>query len=166
MHIRAEQPVDINANRAVLVDSFGGQEEADLVDALRADGDLEYSFIAELANADSDGDFVVGQLALSILKAPLKALSLAPVGVIPSERNIGMGSALINASLTEAAADGFEIVFVLGNPDYYSRFGFSLKEAEPFTSIYSGSHFMALWLGEARMPPAELIYPRAFADLD
>jgi putative acetyltransferase len=36
---------------------------------------------------------------------------------------------LIEAGLTEAAAQGWEAVFVLGDPAYYGRFGFAAAPA-------------------------------------
>ena len=164
MQVRSEQAADKAAIRSVLIDAFGEPGEADLVDALRNDGDLAYSLVAEID--DTEGQSLVGQIAISRLKSPVKVLALAPIGVCHSHQNQGIGSALVEMAVSMAAKDGFEIMFVLGNPDYYTRFGFSLKDAEPFETEYSGPHFMAFWLGEARVPPAPLIYPKAFTDLD
>jgi len=41
---------------------------------------------------------------------------------------------------------GWQGVFVLSNPEYYSRFGFDAILASGFKSPYSGSHLMALVL--------------------
>lgn len=163
MQICAERPADSANICHVLTDAFGQSDEACLVEQLRLDGDLVYSLVAKDIN---NGHSLIGHIALSRLVLPQKALALAPVGVIHSCQNRGIGAALINSALARATDDGFDVVFVLGNPDYYSKFGFSLEMAEPFESDYSGPHFMALWLGAARQPPGKVIYPKAFDDLE
>jgi predicted N-acetyltransferase YhbS len=50
---------------------------------------------------------------------------LAPVGVAPVAQGRGIGGALIRAGLKRLAADDTRLVFVLGHPGYYPRFGFS-----------------------------------------
>lgn len=53
-----------------------------------------------------------------------EAISFGPVSVRPHWQKKGIGSALIQYSLTKAAAAGFGAVFITGAPGYYSRFGF------------------------------------------
>jgi putative acetyltransferase len=50
---------------------------------------------------------------------------LAPVGVLPDEQGHGTGAALIRAGI-ETARALWPLLFVLGNPAYYGRFGFAL----------------------------------------
>jgi len=52
---------------------------------------------------------------------------LAPLAVIPEEQNRGTGGQLIEKGLQILAQKGVKLVFVLGHPNYYPRFGF--KEA-------------------------------------
>ena len=56
-------------------------------------------------------------------------------------------------------------MFVLGNPIYYSRFGYSLLAAQPFESDYSGPYFMALRLSADGPIGGKVRYPAAFDDL-
>ena len=49
---------------------------------------------------------------------------LAPVGVLPENQNEGVGSSLIQQGLAECRDAGVDAVVVLGDPEYYSRFGF------------------------------------------
>jgi putative acetyltransferase len=69
--------------------------------------------------------------------------------------------------LAIARATGEELVFVLGEPDYYARFGFSAATAAPFASPYAGPYFMALALrpGFALPEAGEANYARAFSGL-
>ena len=71
----------------------------------------------------------------------------------------------IEAAKAIARATGEELIFVLGEPDYYRRFGFSAETARPFTSAYSGPYFMALALKPGFTPPklGRADYAPAFA---
>ena len=49
---------------------------------------------------------------------------MAPLAVLPEYQRKGIGTRLIERGLQELNAAGHGIVFVLGNPLYYQRFGF------------------------------------------
>ncbi len=51
-------------------------------------------------------------------------MALAPVGVLPEYQNRGIGSRLIRAGLETCGEAGYDAVVLLGEPGYYSRFGF------------------------------------------
>ena len=53
------------------------------------------------------------------------ALLLGPLAVGQTWRGRGFGGALISHSLARAKALGHGAVLVIGDPDYYRRFGFS-----------------------------------------
>lgn len=53
-----------------------------------------------------------------------EALLLAPISVILEFRNKGIGSELINESFRLAKKMGYTVVFLVGDPAYYHRFGF------------------------------------------
>lgn len=142
--VRPETSVDRSAIRRIIEAAFDQPDEADLVEALRSDGVISHSLVAV------DHGQIIGHLALSSLKSPDRALALAPVSVLPSHQNCEIGSTLIMQSLELARSDGFDLVFVLGNPRYYSRFGFSVETAKPFPCPFAGPHFMAQWLNEFR----------------
>jgi putative acetyltransferase len=120
--VRVERPEDRAAIRRVHEAAFGRPDEADLVDALRADGDL----VPELCLvAERDGE-VVGHVAFSRarLDAGVEVLALAPVGVLPEHQGQGAGAALNRTALERAAETPFPLVVVLGHAAYYPRFGF------------------------------------------
>jgi putative acetyltransferase len=56
---------------------------------------------------------------------------------------------------------------VLGDPEYYRRFGFAPETAAPFASPYAGPFLMALRLHEGIALPASgrADYARAFSTL-
>lgn len=160
MRLREELGTDIAAIRAVVLDAFGQRQEADLVDALRDAGDLALSLMAERHGR------VIGYLGLSRLKSPRRALALAPVAVATVHQRRGVGSRLIRFGLEWARGAGHDIVFVLGEPAYYARFGFSAELAARFPCRYAGPAFMALCLGDGRVKPGPVVYANAFGDLE
>jgi putative acetyltransferase len=120
--VRVEGPDDHAAVHEVHVAAFGRPVEADLLDALRADGDLvpELSLVAE-----QDG-VIVGHVAFSRASVAdgIPVLVLGPVGVRPEHQRRGIGAALIREGLERAAATDAAFVVLLGHPAYYPRFGF------------------------------------------
>jgi putative acetyltransferase len=160
MIIRTELRGDEAAVASVVARAFGQADEARLVEQLRADGDAAISLVALL------DDLVVGHVMLSRMLAPFRALGLAPLSVEPEHQRTGIGRALVGEALSLAGKQGWEAVFVLGDPAYYGRFGFRVDLARGFLSPYAGPHLMALPLRE-RLPADEggVDYAPAFASL-
>jgi len=103
--------------------AFGRQAEADLVDELRAKGGHLVSLVAE------DGGEIVGHVLLTPVAVEgseeiFECAALGPVAVAPARQGEGIGTALIEAALTQVVALTYDVVFVLGDPSYYERFGF------------------------------------------
>jgi putative acetyltransferase len=164
--IRPATPNDEAAIRAVHEAAFPTPLEAGLVEALTTDGDAVISLIA------AAGDAVLGHVLLSRMRVVgdgrnYRALGLGPVGVTPAEQKRGIGAALIEAGLEAARARNEELVFVLGEPAYYRRFGFAARTAAPFSSPYAGPYFMALATGSGIPLPAQgrAAYAPAFSRL-
>ncbi|KXF76054.1 acetyltransferase [Paramesorhizobium deserti] len=57
--------------------------------------------------------------------APVQALLLGPLAVNPSAEGLGIGSALMRHAIAEAARLGHGAILLVGDPEYYARFGFS-----------------------------------------
>jgi putative acetyltransferase len=159
--IRGEKTGDHEALRSLLLEAFPGPDEADLVERLRAAGDAEIALVAEA------GGQIAGQVMFSRMKAPFSALGLAPVAVDQRFRRHGIAAGLISAGLERAREEGWQGVFVLGEPGYYARFGFSAEMAAGFASPYAGPYLMALPLQGAALPAASgrIDYAPAFAAL-
>jgi putative acetyltransferase len=51
-------------------------------------------------------------------------VGVAPLAVVPSHHHEGIGTALMTELLGRAERAGLPFVVLLGNPDYYGRFGF------------------------------------------
>ncbi|WP_072391287.1 N-acetyltransferase [Hyphomicrobium sp. CS1GBMeth3] len=162
MRIAPETLALRNAIRTTLLAAFPTSLEADLVDRLREAGDIEIGLVSIEEAA------VIGYIAFSRLDAPIKALGLGPVAVVPERQRGGVGSALIRAGLEHAKAAGWQAVFVLGYPAYYHRFGFETDTATGFSSPYAGPYFMATSLSNEslRAKSGRVAYPPAFDGLE
>ena len=161
MEIRSESPNDYSQVREIHLKSFPDVTEADLVDQLRVDGDAVISLVAH------ENDQLVGHVMFSRMSAPFRALGMAPVAVLPDWRRQGIAAALIRSGIEQARADGWEGIFVLGDPDYYQRFGFSARMAEGFSSPYAGPYLMVLSLQSSKLPiqVGQIEYALAFEGL-
>ena len=164
--IRGEKSEDLAAIRAVNTMAFGRVDEANLVDALRNQGFYRLPLVA-VASEMVVGHILFSELQIVHCDSPVNALALAPLAVLPAFQRRGIGSALVRQGLKLCAEQGHRIVFVLGSPNYYSRFGFSGGLARPLTSPYAGDAFMALELASGALEGVigEVEYARPFADL-
>ncbi|GAA2440407.1 N-acetyltransferase [Actinomadura vinacea] len=119
---RPETGRDVPAVRRVVLAAFPTSEEADLVDALRAD----LAWLPGLSwVAETPGGEVAGYALLTRCRVGgADALALAPVAVPPRYQKRGAGGAVTRAALRAAAERGEPLVVVLGHPEYYPRFGF------------------------------------------
>ena len=164
--IRPAEPADAAAIRAVHEAAFPTVVEAELVEALEREGDVVVSLVAE-RQGEIVGHVLLSRMRVTADGRAMSALGLAPVGVLPGFQGGGIGTALIEGALGIARATGEELVFLVGEPDYYRRFGFSAAAAAPFASPYAGPWFMALALRPGFAPPArgEAAYARAFSNL-
>lgn len=125
--IRPERSADYDEIELVVEAAFAGAEHTDgdehrLVRRLRESAE----YIPELAlvAVDSDGH-VAGYLMMSeIAVGAAKALALAPLAVRPDCQRRGSGSRLIAAAHEAARELGYGVSVVLGEPAYYSRFGY------------------------------------------
>ena len=64
------------------------------------------------------------------------AVILAPLAVIPNFQSQGVGGQLIKKGLQILAESGVELVFVLGYPQYYTRYGFIPAGIQGLTASY------------------------------
>ena len=133
--VRAENREDRGAVRRVNELAFDGAGEANLVDALRENEPAHVSLVAE-----EDGR-VVGHIFFSPVTVEsggesFEAVGLAPMAVLPEFQNRGVGSQLVRRGLEECARRGHEVVFVLGHPEFYPRFGFTPAKAQGLACEY------------------------------
>ena len=131
MRLRSESAADRAAIASVERAAFGQDLEAAIVDRVRDDGHRHWSLVAE------EDDAIVGHALFSEVRldpaVPSLALAaLGPIGVFPDLQRLGIGSALVREGLRVLAAAGVHAVFLLGEPEYYGRFGFTLAGPRGF----------------------------------
>ena len=137
---------------SVHTNAFPTLSEARLVEKLELSGDAILSLIA-VVDAMIVGHVLFSQMDVTGDGKPIAAAGLAPVAVLPAFQRRGIADALIREGLRRLPKHGMVLSFVLGNPDYYGRFGYSVKAATPFESPYAGPHFMALGLDTTAILP-------------
>jgi putative acetyltransferase len=126
--IRPEGPFDADGIRSLNRAAFEGEAEARLVDLLR---EHERNIVSLVA---VDEGRVVGQVLFTEVSitpaAPYKGVGLAPMAVLPSRQNRGIGTQLGHKGLALCRELGYDFAVVLGHTQYYPRFGF--KKASDF----------------------------------
>lgn len=146
MPVRLESPADYEAIRQVNLLAFANGPEARLVDELRVGGYVPLSLVAD-NNGQIVGHIMFSDLLIQTSDGIVNALALAPVAVAPNHQRQGIGSSLVSEGLRLCTERGHRIVVVLGHPEYYPRFGFTAKSAEPLICpFHSGPELMALEL--------------------
>ncbi len=146
--IRPERAADAPALRALHLAAFAPSAlEAEILDALRADGDL----VPALSLVALRDDEPAGHVAISRAQVappdgpPVGVLALGPIGVLPALQRQGVGSALMRATLAAAAGTAWPLIALLGHADYYPRFGFEPAGALGIACPYPAApeHWMA-----------------------
>jgi len=89
------------------------------------------------------------------------ALLLGPLAIRPDHHGRGIGRALVFSTLADAEAMGHEIVFLVGDPAYYSRFAFALAPARIVMPGERPERLQYRLLGEGRLPDAASTILRA-----
>ncbi|MCA9297686.1 MAG: N-acetyltransferase [Phycisphaerales bacterium] len=164
MSIRTEAPEDRDAIHRLLVECFPTDGEANLVDRLRADGDLVISLVALVDHQ------IVGHVACSPVTTARGAtgLGLAPIAVATTHRRQGIAAHLVESAHDLAHAMGHAWIVVLGDPAYYARFGYAPASTHGLVDAYGGGDaFQVLALCDGAVPTGDGLveYARAFASL-
>ncbi len=134
--IRNETPEDFAMISEVTIEAFRplGFEtlnEPYVIEALRADGALTISLVAEIDHR------VIGHIAFSpatVSDGTPGWFALGPVSVLPEYQRTGIGRALIWAGLERLKAMHAKGCCLVGHPDYYGKVGF----IHPIDFYYEG----------------------------
>jgi len=113
---------DHDALHGLIASAFERDDEAQLMRKLWSECAVEIEMVAETGGA------VVGYCAFTPIscKPDLDGLllGLGPLAVAPEHQRQGVGAALVQKGLQECRTRNARLVAVLGDPDYYARFGF------------------------------------------
>jgi predicted N-acetyltransferase YhbS len=143
VHIRRSKDVDLKAICDTVSDAFDESEHeekeiANLVLDLLADPTAK-PFLSLVAFAEEP---IVGYILFTKVQIVnsdqgVSASILAPLAVKSAYQNMGIGSLLVNKGIKQLRDMGFELVFVLGHPTYYPKFGFTPAGKVGFETPYS-----------------------------
>ena len=166
LQLRHETPDDIAAIEAVTIAAFADAQhtshiEQFIVHALRAAGELTLAIVAE------EHGQVVGHVALSPVtitddlgRKAAGWYGLGPISVLPQRQGHGIGSHLMEHTLSELRAMRAAGCVLLGDPAYYARFGFQAHAGLQLPGVPPG-YFMALAL-QGSVPEGIARYSDAF----
>jgi putative acetyltransferase len=165
MTIRPESPADAPAiagltERAFLDAPHTSHTEHLIVDALRSAGQLAVSLVAV---DDGAGD-LVGHVALSpvtISDGSPGWFGLGPISVEPDRQRAGIGTRLMQAALADLIARGASGCVLVGDPAFYTRFGFILDGRLIVPGI-PPEFVLSLALGDAPTPSGTVGFHEAF----
>jgi len=158
--IRPERPGDYRETEIITREAFcdiykPGCDEHLVAHKLRETA----AFVRELDLVACEGERIVGNIMYTKARVigpggeAREVLCLGPISVLPEHQGQGIGGRLIEESVARAREMGFAGVFLMGNPAYYSKFGF--RKAEGFdvrtSDGKSYDYFMGLELAPGRL---------------
>ena len=159
---------DEDSVRLIHESAFEKPDESNLVDAICRSN----SFIKELSLLACMNDMVVGHILYSKVglegQPDKNILALAPVAVLPEFQNQGIGTSLINAGNQKADQLKFEFITVLGDPQYYRRFGFRTSTEYGINSTFNvkPEFYMVLPLSHYKKETSgTVVYPQPFQNI-
>jgi len=129
-----------------------------IVKALRQADALFISLVAE-----SDGE-IVGHVAISpvnISDGSASWYGVGPISVMPEYQGRGIGSKLMERALAELKKQRVAGCVVLGDPNYYGRFGFKVIDGLILPGV-PAEYFQALSFS-GNFPQGGVIYHEAFS---
>lgn len=155
MPVRYVLPEDRAGVRDLLSICFNRPDEARLVEALRDAGDMRLELIW------MEGRFLRGHIGFVRHESPAGWWALTPLAVHPRNRRRGVAGDLVRQGLDQARQARVKAVTVVGEPDYFRRFGFSLKAADNLvTPVAARTLLYPIRPGMAGVT-ADLTYPPA-----
>ena len=141
MEIRESTEADKSEIEKVHIQAFGekeGPEIAKLVNDLLGD-ESAYPLLSLVAVKKGKivGHVLYTSATITKTSESLSVQLLAPLAVLPEAQNQGIGARLIREGLIQLRESGVVLVFVLGYPSYYRRFGFLTAGIRGFEAPYS-----------------------------
>ncbi len=164
IQIIPEKPPDYKPIYDINSKEFETDAEAKLVDKLRGVADPFISLVAK------ENGIVLGHILftpVTVGNTEFQALGLGPMAVCSTRQGQGIGSALITEGLLACREIG--VVFVLGEPEFYTKFGF--EPASKKHTYYKSDEFSSYFFVIELMPGAlegirgEVFYHPLFDEL-
>ena len=96
---------------------------------------------------------IYSKVRIAQTEEAVSAQILAPLAVLPETQSLGVGGQLIKEGLKQLRESGVELVFVLGHPGYYPRYGFKPAGELGFEAPYPiPEEHAGAWMVQALCP--------------
>ncbi|KAJ5994088.1 acyl-CoA N-acyltransferase [Penicillium sp. IBT 35674x] len=164
IRIRSETRNDESAIEEVTLTAFMNAEHSNhneqiIIHDLREANQLSISLVAE----DEFTKIIVGHVAVSPVKISDGSenwYGLGPISVLPQHQGNGIGTLLVERVMADLQSRHAAGCVVLGNPKYYTRFGFKAEASLQLPEVPQ-EYFMAVtW--RKLVPNGTVSYHRAF----
>jgi len=126
--LQIREAVETDLNDVLLIErlAFGYDKEAKLVRDLLHDPSAKPVLSLLAFKKDrAVGHILFTTARLSGTQDTVSIVILAPLAIVPDAQKQGIGGKLIEQGLELLSKSGVDLVFVLGHPEYYPRFGFT-----------------------------------------
>jgi putative acetyltransferase len=151
MKIRTATKNDADAVRCVHLAAFP-EGERDLISEMAVGMLSEAAYPPVLSLVAEVDDTMIGHVAFSpVTSRDTKehlGYILAPLAVSPGHQKRGIASQLIKSGVQRLSELGPRVLLVYGDPEFYSRFGFSADRGECYTAPYQLQYAFG-WQGMA-----------------
>ncbi len=166
-NVRPETPSDYPRITQIHKLAFNRPNEADLIDLIRQSN----RYIPGLTLVAEIDEMIVGHIVYSeinlVNQETISVLGLAPLAVHPEFQNRGIGSQLVQVSLTLAKIRQYPLIIVLGDPKFYAKFGFQPSVDYQIHSPFPvpEEYFMVKVFNDKIQHQGNIIYPQAFSQV-
>lgn len=157
MKIRKEQPDDVPSIQTLTKTAFPSHLEATILETLRNSSALTLSLVVT-----DNSNRTIGHVAFSPVEIANTSnwVGLGPISVDPAVQRQGIGSLLIREGLRQLRDTDVNGCVLLGNPDYYKRFGFENTNLT-YAGVDDQQYFLSVtFRGET--PEGDVKYHEAF----
>lgn len=165
--IRQERQKDYQQIRDLVREAFAHAEHSDgdehnLIERIR----LSPDYIPELSLVAESDDIILGHIMFTrVFVGQTEAIALAPLSVRTDWQRKGIGKLLVAAGHRQARKMGYFCSMVLGNPDYYSKFGYEKASSYGIIAPFDvpDEYYMVCDLGNTGdIPQGNVKYSDAF----
>ena len=158
MRIRRATHRDNDAIARLNTRTFDSTAESEILRRLHQDNDDVLSLVKY------KGSKLIGHIQFyRIFSKDQEFVGLGPLSVHPDYQRKGHGSKLVKQGLMAVkSVTTTPLIFVLGHPRFYPKFGFSSEVAKSFSAPWQGESFMAVEIRSPAPHEGVLEFPKAF----
>jgi predicted N-acetyltransferase YhbS len=152
--IRREEACDGAAIDQLVLNAFGPGRFAKTAERIRETAALTAGFCVY------EGEDLIGSVRLwAVSVGEARSVFLGPIAVDQTRRSSGLGGEMVRVCIEEAKTQGLDGVLLVGDPPYFSRFGFEPAPQAVLTGPVDRRRVM--WLPITDVPPVGTVLPVA-----